>query len=462
MATAFYSQRMENESSPKPQARCFPSLGLCSLLSEVVFLSPCSTLLRAFVSALWNRLFVRHRHQSPRSASQLIYQRLEADRRQRHKQDRRLMRSLPVRRILPAHPLSLAHHHSPSSIRITSCSRPTIPTSQDSPWQLCFQRAYSRTVLSRDQPRRPTRPCPRQQYTSSGPIPSATAGSGVLSRKYQRSYTSAAAAAQPIPKETHGSISTTSHASNPIGGGPTPKRESRSTQDLMAQLGQSLKDRNLSSALDIYLVVRRRTLPADQVESLFHFQRQLVQLFHFTTLQKSASDRAGLGQQFSKQLSQLDQRRNRVLRHISERMLIGDDHAKALTGLVDAIGRSRAMVQHSYISNSSGKLQDWRKALKVLEDWSAAEKPWDWRKNATEGVVAKESGPSLKNIPAWRNAVLERELGSWLVKLMSKLVYSHTYLVRSMLDTIPKQFGIRTTVDMHLVSHLASLLAHVK
>ncbi|KAH7056333.1 LOW QUALITY PROTEIN: hypothetical protein BKA57DRAFT_450351 [Linnemannia elongata] len=361
------------------------------------------------------------------------------------------MRSLPVRRILPAHPLSLAHHHPPPSIRIASCSRPAISTSQDNPWQLCFQRAYSRTVLSRDQQRRASRPCPRQQHTSSGLTHSSTTNSGVLSRKHQRGYTNAAAAAQSIPKETHGSISTTGHASKPIGGGPTPKRESRSTQDLMTQLAQSLKDRNLPSALDTYLVVQRRTLPADQVESLFHFQRQLVQLFHFTTLQKSASDRAALGQQFSKQLSQLDQRRDRVLRHISERMLVGDDHAEALAGLVDAIGKSRAMVQHSYISNSTGKLQDWREALKVLEDWSTTEKPWDWERKATEGAVGKELGSSSSNTSAWRNSVLERELGSWLVKLMSKLVYSHTYLVRSMLDTIPKQFGIKTTVEMHLV-----------
>ncbi|KAF9931273.1 hypothetical protein FBU30_010502 [Linnemannia zychae] len=34
---------------------------------------------------------------------------------------------------------------------------------------------------------------------------------------------------------------------------------------------------------------------------------------------------------------------------------------------------------------------------------------------------------------------------------MTKLVHSHTYLVRTMLDTIPKQFGIKTTVDMYLV-----------
>jgi hypothetical protein len=161
------------------------------------------------------------------------------------------------------------------------------------------------------------------------------------------------------------------------------------------------------------------------------------------------------------------------LKNISERILAKDDHAEALAGLVDAIGKSRAMVQYSYNTNSANKLQDWREALKVLEAWSAAEKPWDWkkstseadmtkeagtsgkaptRKHASEGDVAKESGSSA-NTSTWRNAVLERELGSWLVKLMSKLVYSHTYLVRSLLDTIPKQFGIKATVEMHLVSH---------
>lgn len=247
----------------------------------------------------------------------------------------------------------------------------------------------------------------------------------------------------------------------------------------MAQLGQSLKDRNLASALDVYHVVRRRTLPADQVESLFHFQRQLVQLFHFSTLEKSA---LGRPERFAKQISQLDQRRDWVLRHISERILVGYDHAEALAGLVDAIGKSRAMVQHSYVTNSTNKLQDWREALKVLEEWSAAEKPWDWRKSTSEtdvtkevgisgttptwkhasaGDVAKESGSSA-NTPTWRNAILERELANWLVKLMSKLVYSHTYLVRSLLDTIPKQFGIKSTVEMHLVSRPFSFLIGVK
>ncbi|KAF8947292.1 hypothetical protein BGZ47_009680 [Haplosporangium gracile] len=217
----------------------------------------------------------------------------------------------------------------------------------------------------------------------------------------------------------------------------------------MTHLSQSLKDRNLSSALDVYLVVQRRTLPADQVESLFHFQRQLVQLFHFTTLQKSTSERAG-AREFPKQLLQLNQRRDRVLKHISGRILVGDDHAEALAGLVDAIGKSRAMVQHSYVTNSANKLQDWREALRVLEEWSTAERPWDWKKNASESIVTKESESSATT-PTWRSATLERELGNWLVKLMSKLVYSHTYLVRSMLDTVPKQFGIKTTVDMHLV-----------
>ncbi|KAF9122245.1 hypothetical protein BGW39_009884 [Mortierella sp. 14UC] len=215
----------------------------------------------------------------------------------------------------------------------------------------------------------------------------------------------------------------------------------------MTQLGQSLKDRNLTSALDIYLLIRRRTLPADQVESWFHFQRQLVQLFHFRHLEKAASDRA---ERISGRLLQLDQQRSHVLEDISTRVLIGSDHADALARLVDAIGKSRAMVQHSYVANSSNKLQDWRDALKVLEEWSAAEKPWEWRKGTVDGDLSKQT-PSSATAPTWKNRVLQRELESWLVKLMSKLVYSHTYLVRSMLDTISKQFGIKATVDMHLV-----------
>ncbi|KAF9903181.1 hypothetical protein EC991_004089 [Linnemannia zychae] len=215
----------------------------------------------------------------------------------------------------------------------------------------------------------------------------------------------------------------------------------------MTQLGQSLKDRNLTSALDVYLVIRRRTLPADQVESWFHFQRQLVQLFHFSHLEKTASGRA---ERIAGRLLQLDKQRSNILEDISKRVLAGSQHADSLAGLVDAIGKSRAMVQHSYITNSSNKLQDWRDALKVLEEWSAAERPWEWKTGTVESDLNRKI-PLSATAPTWKNRVLERELESWLVKLMSKLVYSHTYLVRSMLDTIPKQFGIQSTVSMHLV-----------
>ncbi|KAK3812451.1 MAG: hypothetical protein J3R72DRAFT_462862 [Linnemannia gamsii] len=359
------------------------------------------------------------------------------------------MRSIPVRRLLPAQSISVAHkhqHHPSPSIRIRTRSHPLV-TSLDNPWQLCFQRAYSRTVLSKDHPRRPLKQsCSNSKQQASSP----TDYSNVLFRKHQRPYTSAATAAQPIPRDTHGSLPTTathhfsSHGSRPGTKSSSAKRESRSTQDLMAQLGQSLKDRNLKLALDVYLVTRRRTLPADQVESWFHFQRQLVQLFHFNQLEMISSVRA------ERLSGRPDELRSRVLRHISTRVLLGSEHAEALTGLVDAIGKSRAMVQYSYVTNSTTKLQDWREALGVLEEWSAVEKPWEWSKISLDGDVNKKSRtPAAAS--TLQNGVLERELGSWLVKLMSKLVYSHTYLVRSMLDTIPKQFGIKTTVDMHLV-----------
>ncbi|KAG0219639.1 hypothetical protein BGX33_001811 [Mortierella sp. NVP41] len=181
--------------------------------------------------------------------------------------------------------------------------------------------------------------------------------------------------------------------------------------------------------------------------SWFHYQRKLVQLFHFNQLDISASKRATRSF-MSTHLEQRDQHRKRVLEEIENRILLGNDNARALAALVDAIGKSRAMVQHSYVTNSTTKLQDWREALRVLEQWSAAERPWEWGKSTSSSVENKESGSSSAS--AATPASLERELGSWLAKLMSKLVYSHTYLVRSMLDTIPKQFGINTTVDMHL------------
>ncbi|KAG0211677.1 hypothetical protein BGX28_007571 [Mortierella sp. GBA30] len=277
-----------------------------------------------------------------------------------------------------------------------------------------------------------------------------------LSRKqHQRAYTTAAAltntntsTATKLARNTLTHSVGTSRVSVAASSTDRPL----STRRLMPRLDKALQDQDLKTALDLYLILRRRSLPPDYLQPWFRFQRKLVQLFHKIRLQSLASDQV---HRLSLQLEQRDFHRKRVLRHIVQRTLKGHEHAESLAGLVDAIGKSKAMVQHSYITKSSTKLQDWRDALKVLEDW--AESPASWKRLSSRDTILRTSEldqqdpPTLPTVGGiWRNRALEHELGTWLTVLMKKLVYTHTYLIRSMLDTIPQQFGIRTTAGMHL------------
>ncbi|KAF9952969.1 hypothetical protein BGZ72_005783 [Mortierella alpina] len=213
----------------------------------------------------------------------------------------------------------------------------------------------------------------------------------------------------------------------------------------MATLDKALQDSDLRTALDIYLLLKRRTFEPQLLRTWFHIQRRLVRLFHQARLEKLA-DYAG--QQPTRHTERHEGNRRRVLRHIAQRTLKGNEHAESLAALVDAIGRSKAIVHHSYQSKSATKLQDWREALRVLEEWAAS--PASWKRPvdsnaASPGLATSTSGH------LWRNTTLENDLSHWLAKLMKKLVYSHTYLIRSMLESIPQQFGIRTTAAMHVV-----------
>ncbi|KAF9988271.1 hypothetical protein BGZ65_009499 [Modicella reniformis] len=82
-------------------------------------------------------------------------------------------------------------------------------------------------------------------------------------------------------------------------------------------------------------------------------------------------------------------------------------------------------------------LQDWREALRVLENWAAAN---------------PQGGPPFEVT----SDILKYELSGWLIILMKRLVYSHTNLIRTMLGTIPQRFGVPATVDMYLVGLLCS------
>ncbi|KAG0257487.1 hypothetical protein BG011_003936 [Mortierella polycephala] len=221
----------------------------------------------------------------------------------------------------------------------------------------------------------------------------------------------------------------------------------------MARLIKALQDQDLKIALDTYLNLRRRTLPSDLVRPWFNAQRKLIQLFHRNRLEKTSSKLAKRRSQKPNRLEQLEQHRERVLRHIAERTLKGKEYAVPMTALVDAIGKSRAMIQYSYFTGSETKQQDWRGALKVLEDWSAVYMPQCKTANtaaeeATEPVVPEIISQATG---IWGSKALEQDLAVWLTKVMKVLVNSHTHLIRSMLDTLPRQFGIQATVGMHVV-----------
>ncbi|KAF9959326.1 hypothetical protein BGZ70_008881 [Mortierella alpina] len=217
----------------------------------------------------------------------------------------------------------------------------------------------------------------------------------------------------------------------------------------MAKLDRALQDNDLRTALDIYLLLKRRTFEPQLFRTWFHIQRRLVRLFHQAQLERMA---ANPGHLQTPQSARDEWNRKRVLRHIAQRTLKGNEHAESLAALVDAIGRSKAIVHHSYETKSTTKLQDWRDALRVLEEWASS--PASWRRaTGNDAIIPK--GPAEANTSTsgclWRLTTLEHDLSHWLTKLMKKLVFSHTFLIRSMLDSIPQQFGIRTTAAMHVV-----------
>ncbi|KAF9567058.1 hypothetical protein EC968_003527 [Mortierella alpina] len=217
----------------------------------------------------------------------------------------------------------------------------------------------------------------------------------------------------------------------------------------MATVDEALQDSDLRTALDVYLLLKRRTFEPQLLRTWFHIQRRLVRLFHQAQLDKMA---AYPGRPQTHQSERQERNRKRVLRHIAQRTLKGNEHAESLAALVDAIGKSKAIVYHSYRTKSASKLQDWRDALRVLEEWAASPASW---KNPVNISTTTHKDTAAKLTPNsghfWRHTTLEYDLSHWLTKLMRKLVYSHTHLIRSMLDSIPHQFGIRTTAAMHVV-----------
>ncbi|KAI1289102.1 hypothetical protein EDD11_009393 [Mortierella claussenii] len=251
------------------------------------------------------------------------------------------------------------------------------------------------------------------------------------------------------------------------------------TKTILRQLDQAIQSRDLDKAVPRYHVLRHRTLAPESMSDLFRCQCRLLELFHRTRLQKMDTSSPDYWKPY---LKAQEQHRRQVLRDIVHRTLRNLPQASRMASLVDAIAQSKAIVGHAYGSNSRTKRKDVRRALKVLEDWSASTLfsrtggsnrstvPDQERVKATplgavasvtmndfirradnEGVAVNVNADSSTTLFNLGDKAVERDLALWLSKLMKILVHSRPFLVRSMLDTIPKQFGMRTTVDMYIV-----------
>ncbi|KAF9101936.1 hypothetical protein BGX27_011270 [Mortierella sp. AM989] len=326
----------------------------------------------------------------------------------------------------------------------------------DNIWQLCFQRAYSRSMLSKD----------RQVTTTCWPTRSSLekdASSCLLMerhslRRHSRPYASAATttAARSPTKSTSAETSIGSilkPVPNPVSIAATPG-QSRKPKIEMKQMRQAIVNKDLTTAYSTYHFLRRLSFFREILPLWYWCQCRLVQLLHYARLELLSSDQDYM---FSKQLKLLDKQRRTILKDISERTLKNNNKAQSMAKLVNALGKSKAMIQHSYKTDSDTKLHDWREALKVLESWAAFDPLWitastGGHSNTDEDMV-REPRADVDTEPKpqrhSRNNPLDRELATWLAKLMRRLAYSHTFLVRSMLDTIPDQYGIQPTIEMY-------------
>ncbi|KAF8969084.1 hypothetical protein BGZ46_010731 [Entomortierella lignicola] len=348
-------------------------------------------------------------------------------------------------------------------------------TVADSFWQSCFQRAYSRSILSKNHrslihSSRQTRSSPQRITTTTTTTTQCLAREQQSSiRKHSRPYSNAATAtvSTSTPKTSTAHHPTTLPLTDPV---VSETKKPRKAEVIIKELDQAIRNEDLKSAYSTYYSIRRWELPPDLARLWFKCQYRLVQLFHRTQLEVLHNDQANV---FTKKLKQLEQNRWVVLTDISRRTLRGNSHAKSLASLVEALGKSKAIVHHSYQTNSKTKLNDWREALTILEDWSTlwqsrfgkvsvcghvVEKD-SKRASSAEEINLIDSSPSPPPIPTptptlshpQESKFLERELTGWLKKLMKSLVYSHTFLIRSMLDTIPSQFGVQATIDMYII-----------
>ncbi|KAG0047669.1 hypothetical protein BGZ83_007313 [Gryganskiella cystojenkinii] len=244
----------------------------------------------------------------------------------------------------------------------------------------------------------------------------------------------------------------------------------------MGELYKALQERDLPLAFRNYQVLRGRGVfstsnPKHAAprarQDTFMLLRQLVQLFHKTRLEMlrelSSSSQIFRSTRLERQIEKQELQRQQVLQDI--RQVLRMDLTTAFSSqaeergyltvldrrlaLVDAIAESRAKIASSFAKGAETSSTDNRReALKVLEDWAVAS-PEPKKVFALSEEGSKHDTNTTKKAFS-TITTLEQDLAQSLTKLMRLLVHSHTFLIRSMLDTIPEKFGIQTTVRMHV------------
>lgn len=335
-------------------------------------------------------------------------------------------------------------------------------------WQKCFQRAFVRSYH-----RRPPRIHPCGAVTPPAPtsinLPDhlgrcrSTFEGFTLQYQPKRAYGQPSGSFfnrlakprqsvryQPTPQPTSATISRRSDKKHP----EIPMIVERKMNELQG----AIKGRDLQTAYKCYQELRcRGTFSTSNRNSqysgasLFRTLSQLVQLIHRTRLEltvKSSSLPSSQHKQ-AKLLQKLDAQRRQVLKDIEPYVKMEQPPttgyltvSQRRLALVDAMTESKAKVELSFSAGAETYLKDRREALKLLEDWALA------TPEPKKVFVAPTGVTHSENI----TAILEQDLARGVTRLMRLLVHSHTFLVRSMLETIPENFGISTTVGMHVVS----------
>ncbi|GJJ72456.1 hypothetical protein EMPS_04813 [Entomortierella parvispora] len=335
-------------------------------------------------------------------------------------------------------------------------------------WQKCFQRAFARSFHSRP---------PRIHHcgvlmSRAPPPPTSTSLVGdsagrtrhlegpAQQHQLKRAYgQQAALVLKRSSKGPHSArLQSTPDPTSPIvsqGLDKKPPEVHVAGGGKMGELQSAIKRRDLQTAYKYYQELRSRGAFSTSNPNLCHPRNylfrtlcRLAQLIHKARLELTAKPSSVPASQHNhtKQLQKLEAQRRQVLKDIEPYFEKESPATGYLTvsqrrlALVDAMAESQANIEFSFSTGSETYLKDRREALKVLEDWALATAEPKKIFATPTGVAYSES----------ITAILEQDLIRGITKLMRLLVHSHTFLVKSMLETIPENFGIPTTVSMHV------------